>query len=72
MYAIRSYYAIALLGLGIDSAIAQPVEPAPTESLTWQQVATLPRGGGASALVVDAASGEIAVGDASGVRNNFV
>jgi hypothetical protein len=59
--------ATALLGLGIDSAFAQPVEPEPAASLTWQQVADLPRGGGVLALVVDAASGEIAVGDASGV-----
>jgi hypothetical protein len=55
------------LGLGIDRASAEPAEPEPTASLVWQRVAELPRGNGGTALAVDAASGEIAVGDASGV-----
>ena len=59
--------ATALLGLGIDRAAAEPVEPEPRASVAWQRVADLPRGAGGTALAVDATSGEIAVGDGSGV-----
>jgi hypothetical protein len=59
--------AIALFGLGIDRADAEPLEAEPPASVAWQRIADLPRGEGATALAVDAATGEIAVGDASGV-----
>ena len=55
------------LGIGIDRAAAEPLAPEPPASVAWHRVADLPRGKGGTALAVDAASGEIAVGDASGV-----
>jgi hypothetical protein len=59
--------ATALVGFGIARAAAAPAEPEPPASLAWRRVADLPRVEGATALAVDAATGEVAVADASGV-----
>ncbi len=63
--------AIALVGIKPALAFAGPADAGAREGLpgavVWRRVAELPRSAHATALAVDVASGEIAVGDAEGV-----